>query len=548
LARGSMKDRPEKREGLIHRLPERGRRPEAGLARSAVDRRNPYSAPADPEALLRLILGLSTNFIVLPPDDVDDGIRDVLKAIGSFAVVDRSCVFQFRDNGNLMSRTHEWCAHGVESQMLKTPLISTASLPWFCKKIGNYEVVHVPDVTRLPAEAAVEKLVFLSQGIRSLVAVPIVSADAVIGFIGFESLRLTETFSENAIALLKVVGEIFAFALSRKQVMEALRQSESKYKVLFEHASDAIFLVKGGMFVDCNTKTLTMFGCERAQILGHSAFEFSPDVQPNGDDSRQGIMEKGELALAGKPQFFEWKYLRPDGTLFDAEVSFNRVDIGNEVFLQAIVRDITDRKQAAEKLEKTLENLRQTNAATVQVMAHVVETRDAYTAGHQRRVAGIAVAIAEEMGLSFHTIEGIRMAGVIHDIGKISIPAEILSKPGDLRKKEFELIKDHPQMGYEILKDVEFPWPIAEIVHQHHERMDGSGYPGGLSGNKILLEARIIAVSDVVEAIASHRPYRPARGIDVALSEIEANRGVLYDGDVVDACLHLFRERGYKIY
>jgi PAS domain S-box-containing protein/putative nucleotidyltransferase with HDIG domain len=330
--------------------------------------------------------------------------------------------------------------------------------------------------------------------------------------------------------------------------MEALRQSESKYKVLFEHASDAIFLVRGGMFVDCNTKTLTMFGCERAQILGHSAFEFSPDVQPAGDDSRQGIMEKGELALAGKPQFFEWKYLRPDGTLFDAEVSFNRVDIGNEVFLQAIVRDITDRKQAAEKLEKTLENLRQTNAATVQVMAHVVETRDAYTAGHQRRVAGIAVAIAEEMGLSFHTIEGIRMAGVIHDIGKISIPAEILSKPGDLRKKEFELIKDHPQMGYEILKDVEFPWPIAEIVHQHHERMDGSGYPGGLSGNKILLEARIIAVSDVVEAIASHRPYRPARGIDVALSEIEANRGVLYDGDVVDACLHLFRERGYKIY
>ena len=189
--------------------------------------------------------------------------------------------------------------------------------------------------------------------------------------------------------------------------------------------------------------------------------------------------------------------------------------MGSQVFLQAIVRDITDRKQAAEKLERTLENLRQTTAATVQVIAHVVETRDAYTAGHQRRVADIAVAIAGEMQLSSHTIEGIRMAGVIHDIGKISIPAEILSKPGDLRRKEFELIKDHPQMGYEILKDVEFPWPIAEIVHQHHERMDGSGYPFGLEGGEILLEARIIAVSDVVEAIASHRPYRPARGIDM---------------------------------
>jgi PAS domain S-box-containing protein/putative nucleotidyltransferase with HDIG domain len=432
--------------------------------------------------------------------------------------------------------------------MLKTPLISTASLPWFCTKIGSYEVVHVPDVTRLPTEASAEKMVFLRQGIRSLVAVPIVSADAVMGFIGFESLRLTETFSENTIALLKVVGEIFAFALSRKQVMEALRQSESKYKVLFEHANDAIFLTKGGRFVDCNTKTLAMFGCEREQILGHSAFEFSPALQPDGGGSREGIIEKGKLALAGKPQFFEWKYLRPDGTLFDAEVSFNRVDIGSQVFLQAIVRDITDRKQAAEKLERTLENLRQTTTATVQVMAHVVETRDAYTAGHQRRVADIAVAIAGEMQLPSHTIEGIRMAGVIHDIGKISIPAEILSKPGDLRRKEFELIKDHPQMGYEILKDVEFPWPIAEIVHQHHERMDGSGYPNGLRGGEILLEARIIAVSDVVEAIASHRPYRPARGIDTALEEIKTNQGILYDRDVVDACLSLFRERGYKIY
>ena len=539
-----MKDRAEKREERIHRLPERGR-PSAG---AAADSRNPYSAPADAEALLRLILGLSTNFIVLPPDDIDDGIKDVLKAIGSFALVDRSCVFQFQDNGNLMSRTHEWCANGVEARMLKTPLISTASLPWFCTKIGNYEVVHVPDVTRLPIEASAEKMVFLRQGIRSLVAVPIVSADAVMGFIGFESLRLTETFSENTIALLKVVGEIFAFALSRKQVMEALRQSESKYKVLFELANDAIFLIKGGRFADCNTKTLTMFGCEREQILGHSAFEFSPAVQPDGGDSKEGIIDKGKLALGGKPQFFEWKYLRPDGTLFDAEVSFNRVDIGSQVFLQAIVRDITDRKQAAEKLERTLENLRQTTTATVQVMAHVVETRDAYTAGHQRRVADIAVAIAGEMQLSSHTIEGIRMAGVIHDIGKISIPAEILSKPGDLRRKEFELIKDHPQMGYEILKDVEFPWPIAEIVHQHHERMDGSGYPLGLKGGEILLEARIIAVSDVVEAIASHRPYRPARGIDTALEEIKTKRGILYDPDVVDACLNLFRERGYKIH
>ena len=391
-----------------------------------------------------------------------------------------------------------------------------------------------------------ERAIFSGQGIRSLVAVPIVSADAVIGFIGFESLKGNKPWSENTIALLKIVGEIFAFALSRKQVTEALKQSESKYRVLFEQANDAIFLVEGEKFVDCNTKTLSVFSCAREQIIGHSTTEFSPVVQADGNDSKGRIDEMKKLALSGNPQFFEWKYCRHDGTLFDAEVSFNRVDVDTQVFLQAIVRDITDRKQAEEKLASSLEDLRRTIAATVQVIAHVVETRDAYTAGHQRRVADLARSIASEMHLPSFTVEGIRVAGVIHDIGKISVPAEILSKPGELRHKEFELIKDHPQTGYEILKDIEFPWPIAEIVLQHHERVDGSGYPRGLKGDELLLEARIICVADVVEAIASHRPYRPARGIAVALDEIERNRGVLYDPEAVDACVRLFKEKAYR--
>jgi PAS domain S-box-containing protein/putative nucleotidyltransferase with HDIG domain len=512
------------------------------------DHVSPYAASADPEALLRLILGLSTNFIVLPPDDLDDGINDVLKAIGSFAVVDRACVFQFCEDGIRIKRTHEWCAQGVDARTNGNGNMQSATLPWLRKKIWSYEVVHVPDVTELPGEADAERAVFSKQGIRSLVAVPIISADAVIGFIGFESLRANKPWSENTIALLKIVGEIFAFALSRKQVTEALKRSESRYRVLFEHANDVIFLIRDETFVDCNTKTLSAFGCAREQIIGHSTIEFSPPVQSDGSDSKRKITELENLALSGKPQFFEWKYRRADGTLFDAEVSFNRVAVGTEVFLQAIVRDITDRKQAEEKLAQSVEDLRRTISATVQVIAHVVETRDAYTAGHQRRVANLARAIALEMHLPAHTIEGIRVAGVIHDIGKISVPAEILSKPGELRQKEFELIKDHPQTGYEILKDVEFPWPIAEIVVQHHERIDGSGYPRGLKGEEVLLEARIIAVADAVEAIASHRPYRPARGIEVALGEIEKNRGVLYDPDVVDTCIRLFREKAYSFH
>jgi PAS domain S-box-containing protein/putative nucleotidyltransferase with HDIG domain len=515
---------------------------ERGLTRS------PYDAPGNAEALLRLILGLSTNFIILPPDDVDDGINDVLKAIGSFAVVDRSCVFQFDATGQRMSKTHEWCGKGIASTMELRRDIPFDSLPWFCERIAGYEVVHISDVLCLPEEAKVEKVTFLREGIRSLVAVPIVSADAAMGFIRFESSRPDKVWSENIVALLKIVGEIFAFALSRKQVTEALKQSQSKYRVLFEHANDAIFLINNEKYVDCNTKTLSMLGCSREQIIGRSPLDFSPSVQANGVDSRKEIRRRGRLALSGKPQFFEWKYLRSGGSLFDAEVSFNRVDVGGEVFLQAIIRDITDRKRAEEKHEQTLDNLRKAMSGTIQVIAHVVETRDAYTAGHQRRVADLARAIATEMRLSPQMTEGIRTAGVIHDIGKISVPAEILSKPGGLRQKEFELIKDHPQTGYDILKDIEFPWPIADIVLQHHERMDGSGYPQGIKGDAMLLEARIIAVSDVVEAIASHRPYRPARGIDVALEEIEKNSSVLYDAAVVDACVRLFREREYKIF
>jgi putative nucleotidyltransferase with HDIG domain len=176
-----------------------------------------------------------------------------------------------------------------------------------------------------------------------------------------------------------------------------------------------------------------------------------------------------------------------------------------------------------------------------------LEARDPYTAGHQSRVAHLACAIATEMGLSQEKIEGILMAGSIHDVGKLSIPAEILSKPTKLTNTEFSIIKEHSKSGYEMLKDVESPWPLAEIVYEHHERMNGSGYPRNLKGDEILMEARIMAVADVVEAIASHRPYRPSLGIETALEEIEKNKGILYDNAVVDACLKLFREKGYQL-
>jgi HD-GYP domain-containing protein (c-di-GMP phosphodiesterase class II) len=219
--------------------------------------------------------------------------------------------------------------------------------------------------------------------------------------------------------------------------------------------------------------------------------------------------------------------------------------IGGSLLVRA-VRYAMERKRTEEKIQETMEHLRKAVNTTMQVLLMAIETKDPYTAGHQRRATDLARAIATDMGLPQNIIEGIRMAGAIHDIGKIPIPVEVLSKPSKLSETEYSLIKEHARHGYEILKDVESPWPLAEMAHQHHERIDGSGYPQGLKGDSILLEARILAVADVVEAMASFRPYRPAPGIDAALEEIEKNAGVLYERAAVEVCLRLFREKGFR--
>jgi len=219
----------------------------------------------------------------------------------------------------------------------------------------------------------------------------------------------------------------------------------------------------------------------------------------------------------------------------------------NEVIGNVLVfRDITNRKRSEAELTQSWDRLQKSLAGTIQAMALTIEMRDPYTAGHQRRVGKLSCAIAREMGLSADRVDAIQMAADIHDIGKIYVPAEILSKPGQLTEIEYSIIKTHPQVGYDILKSIEFPWPLAEIIYQHHERLNGSGYPNGIKGNAILLEARIMSVADVVEAMSSHRPYRPAHGVDKALDEILKNRGLLYDAQIVDICIRLFREKNFS--
>ncbi len=217
---------------------------------------------------------------------------------------------------------------------------------------------------------------------------------------------------------------------------------------------------------------------------------------------------------------------------------------GNMLF--RVIRYAVERKSTEEELKKSLEKLTRALNDTVKAIAMAVEIRDPYTAGHQKRGANLARAIAQEMNLDQKIIEGVQLASMIHDIGKISIPAEILSKPSLLSNLEFSLIKIHPQVGYDILKEIDFPWPIAQTVLQHHERINGSGYPAGLKNDEILLEAKVLAVADVVEAIASHRPYRPAYETKKAMAEITEKQGILYEPIVVESCLKLFKDKKYS--
>ena len=332
----------------------------------------------------------------------------------------------------------------------------------------------------------------------------------------------------------------------RKLAEDKLKESEDKYRSIFENAVEGIFQSTADRhYLNVNPAFARMHGFETPEemIRGVSSIAQQPYVYP---EERQRIIE--EVAEKGAVIGREAERYRKDGSKFWASLNVRAVcdSQGVALYYEGTLEDITSRKLAEEGLRQSMEKLRKSLLGTIRAISSTVETRDPYTAGHQRRVSSLARVIAQEMGLPNDTIDTIRMVGSIHDIGKISVPAEILSKPGTLTDIEFGLIKVHPQSGYDILKDAELPYPIAEIVLQHHERLDGSGYPQGLKDDQILLEARVISVADVVEAIASHRPYRPARGIDAALEEIEKNKGILYDARVVEACLRLFREKGFK--
>lgn len=323
---------------------------------------------------------------------------------------------------------------------------------------------------------------------------------------------------------------------------QELRESEQRFRNMVEQTISGMFVRRAQTLVYVNPSFCAMTGYSAQELTGQDVLMFIPD-EPQVREHLQSVWAQlEEHPDAGIT--YSGPIRRKDGAIIELSLTAKMItwDDGLPATI-VMAQDITERKRAEEQIAAYVKKLENTMRGTLQAVSNMVEMRDPYTAGHERRVGLIASAIAREMGWSAERCESLELLGLVHDIGKIAVPSEILTKPTRLSRLEMEMMKGHAEAGYEILKDVTFLAPVAEVIRQHHERMDGSGYPRGLSGDEILPEARVLAVADVLESMSAHRPYRAALGLEAALAEVEQGKYQLYDGEVVEAALRLFREQ-----
>jgi PAS domain S-box-containing protein len=316
-----------------------------------------------------------------------------------------------------------------------------------------------------------------------------------------------------------------------------------RYRRLFETAYDGILILDfdKGEIQDVNPYLIQLLGYSKEEFVGKELWEIGAMVDKSASIKAFAVLKKD-----GYIKYDDLPLRTKSGEIISVEFVSNAYGVNGDRVIQCNIRDITDRKKAESGLINYQQALALNMFQIVDAMTKAIVARDAYTYQHQNHVSHLCVGIATEMDLPINTIEGLKLSALIHDIGKIGIPAEILSKPIKLEGFEVESLRRHVQVGFDIVKNINFQWPLAQTIYQHHERLDGSGYPNKIMGDSIIIEARILAVADTVEAMTHNRPYRTALGIDKALEEIENGKNKLYDGKVVDACVKLFRQDGYE--
>lgn len=490
-------------------------------------------------------IGRISAFEALITDDIGNFAREVTREAARVTSVERASVWLFNAN-----ETELRCIDLYEASPgthTEGAILREEHFGNEFRALKNTRYVNADDPMTDPRTAGYVESYLKPLRITSMLDAVVQVSGKHLGLLCFEHVARSHHWEPDEITFACQLADKLGFAITtraRLQIQSALVDSERRFRTLVEQSVSGFYMIQDDRIAYVNSRFAEIFGyASPEEIIGKKPIDLT------AAKDRAKVSENFKRRQSGETKSISYSFtgLRKDGS--EIELGAHGAYVINEgrPAIIGLLQDISERKRNEDEIQRYVAQLEQAMRGTIGVISAIGEARDPYTHGHERRVGEIAAAIGTEMGWDANRVEGIRIAGCMHDVGKIAVPAEILSKPGKLTKPEYELVKCHAERGYDILKGFEFPWPVAEIAWQHHERLDGSGYPRGLKGDEILLDARVLAVADTVEAMSSHRPYRPGLGIDQALAEISKGAGTLYDRQAVDACRRLFIDKGYQL-
>lgn len=469
--------------------------------------------------------------------DFENSFTEILMDTGGKFGADRSGLFLFDEQNHSMNCAYEWNSEEAEPQIENRKNIPLNEYSWMIKKFMDKELIQIKEVSKKDKIQESLRRCCVSEETSSFLGAPVFYEDKLIGFLGIEWISEPRNWTKLAISQLMKVSKNLGYVIGSKRSEESKIKANNRFCMLAQAGFEAIVILKEDKIIDANHATSSLFEYKPSEYIGK-------DLSVFFDSDEKKAIE--EYIKESKSQPLESMGVKKSGEVIHVEVLSKRIFNENDRLEVLGIRDVSSKEIEEKDMRRKYETLKDVMDDTVKALAISVELKDPFTAGHMQRVTKLACAIAEEMGLSKQRIQGLKVAASIHDIGKINIPAEILSKPDELTEAERMIVENHPKTGYEILRNINFPWPVADIVLQHHERMNGSGYPSGIPGEKILMEARIIGVADVVEALTSSRPHRSAQEKESPIKELKKNKRSLYDPDVVDACLKIITRKDFS--